>query len=118
MLLKTLQSNKTLNSYNYFYLTKTPLEINDDIKPDKRESKTFIKPNTEKYLIVPTDLKYTELLEELIRTSLRPTLMILIIIILLIIKSIHKQYITFKKRRRRMDIKKRLKVIETQTVPI
>ena len=57
-------------------------------------------------------------MEELMRTSLRPVLMVLVIVFFLIIKSIHKQYVTFKKRRRRMDIKKRLKVIETQTVPI
>jgi len=58
MLLKTLQYNETLNAYNYFYLTMTPIEVNDDFKPDKRESVSFNTHTAEKHLIVPTDLEY------------------------------------------------------------
>jgi len=64
------------------------------------------------------NINKSELLEEIIKTSLRPALFIIFIVIFIVIKSIYKQYSTFKKRRRRMEVKKRLKRIETQTVPI
>jgi len=111
ILLKTINFNKTITSYNYFYLSKTPMEINDDIKSDKRESITMNNHYTEKHLIVPTDLEYSELIEEIFKTSLRPALFIVFIVIFIVIKSIYKQYSTFKKRRRRMEVKKRLKHI-------
>ncbi|ORX60081.1 hypothetical protein BCR36DRAFT_408441 [Piromyces finnis] len=118
VLLKTFHYNKTMSSSNFLYLTKTSLEINDEIEPDRCESKVINMPNVEKHLIVQTNLEYGELLNELVKTSLKPALAILIIVLFLVIKSIRKQYVTFKRRRRRMDIKKRLKIIETQTVPI
>ncbi|ORX81782.1 hypothetical protein BCR32DRAFT_268079 [Anaeromyces robustus] len=116
MLLKTLY-NKTLASYDNFFLTKTPIEINDGMKSDKRESSMF-KINNFKYMIGPSSLEYSELIEEIYNTSFPSALMCILIIVFFFIRSIFKQYSTFKKRRRPMDIKKRLKIIETQTVPI
>jgi len=34
------------------------MEVSDDIKPDKRETVTMNNHNSEKHLIVPTNLEY------------------------------------------------------------
>jgi len=117
MLWQTLQ-NKTLSSYDYFFLSKIPIDSNNDIISEKRELLNLTTTHNEKYVTIPTTLNYSELIEEIYKTSFSPGLMVLMIILFLIARSIRKQYVIFKKRRRRQDIKKRLKVAEIHTVPI
>jgi len=57
MLWQTLQ-NKTLSSYDYFFLSKIPIDSNNDIISEKRELLNLTTTHNEKYVTIPTTLNY------------------------------------------------------------
>jgi len=60
ILWETILQNRTLSSYKYFYLSKTPININENIISNKQELKNFNSnwKYNEKYLIIPSNLEY------------------------------------------------------------